>query len=188
MVQKWLVTREFGLAHGWALSWLLHWEDGVSDLPSRCFLSILISFPGSSSSGSFSEDLDCLTSTPSGLKAILRGEFKYTCSRLSGNVLYQWEKIPWFCFIHLCQNKNKNKKKHVILEHILIIHKVNHKYIDKGTLPFIFNTVRTGNSGQKHVKQTIQNFKVFMFVWGKKMGRCQVHINTLLRKMQMKIG
>lgn len=60
--------------------------------------------------------------------------------------------------------KKKNKKKHVILEHILIIHKVNHKYIDKGTLPFIFNTVRTGNSGQKHVKQTIQNFKVFMFV------------------------
>lgn len=152
MVQKWLVTREFGLARGWARSWLLHWEDGVSDLPSRCFLSILISFPGSSSSGSFSEDLDCLTSTPSGLKAILRGKFKHTCSRLSGNVLHQWEKIPWFCFIH---SLSKKKKKSDTGAYVLIIHKVNHKYIDKVTLPFIFNTVRTGNSGQKQVKQTM---------------------------------
>ena len=54
------------------------------------------------------------------------------------------------------KNKTKqNKTKHVILEHVLVIHKVNHKYIDKGTLPFIFNPVRTGNSGQKQVKQTI---------------------------------
>ena len=111
------------------------------------FLSILISFPGSSSSGSFSEDLDCLTSTPSGLKAILRGKFKYTCSRLSGNVLHQWEKIPWFCFIHSLSKKQKQKqkqkqKKRDTGAHVLIIHKVNHKYIDKVTLPFIFNIAR----------------------------------------------
>lgn len=53
------------------------------------------------------------------------------------------------------KNKTKQNKTCDTGAHVLIIHKVNHKYIDKGTLPFIFNPVRTGNSGQKQVKQTI---------------------------------
>lgn len=106
-------------------------ESIVSDLPLRCFLLILISFPGSSSSGSFLEGPDYLTSIPSGLNAISRCKLKYTSSRLSGNVLYQWEKIPWFCFIHALSKKACDTGPHA-----LMIHKVNHKCIDKGTLPF----------------------------------------------------
>lgn len=159
--RKWLVIRELGLVHCWALTRLLPWENTVSVLPSDVFLLILISFPGSSSSVSFIEIPDYLSSTPSRLKAISKG---YTYSRLSRNILYQWEQPPApppdSVLIIFCQIKRKM----LILDHRwwpaggkswvdFSDSKVNHKCRDKGII--IFNIVRVDNSRENPGKQAL---------------------------------